>query len=286
MQKQCNPYDEKKFEKNLTEAFLKHYKKTTSYRYLCRPDECCNIPAPDFKYTDIRDNGIVYIELTRITVQNLSYEKGVRDTFAPLSAHLRGKIKGSFLLLIDLDDVSKTTKAEREKSLAELEHTIVEASNSMNENDKLALEKGITLVKYANIDSCVYLHIRNLSPLNSEDKSYLVDLFKKKGQKFLQFRKSNTTHLLLILHNQRVYPWNDIGNFIREIQSGLYEDISFPSDMIDEVYDIILDLEWQQDITVSECYPHSKSEGMGSKTQICETQREYTNWCINYFHGD
>jgi hypothetical protein len=283
----CNPYDEKNFEKNIIDAFAKYYQGGSTYIFDCRPDEMCHTPAPDFKFINKATKNILYIELTRITSQNLEYERAVHETFKPLGENLTGKIKGSYILIIKLEDIPKITKKKRrDKLIATLEQEILKISTSMNENNKFELQSGIILLKYTNEGSDILPFVSDImSPLASKDKSYLINLFIETGTKFKDFRNNNSTNLLVILHSRRIYPWSEIGHLIKDIKAGLYGKQIFPSDMIDGIYDVILDLEWQQDITISECYPNLKSEGMGPKSQICDNQRDYTNACLKYFQG-
>lgn len=282
----CNPYNEGNFERNIVEVFVEYYQKDSTYIFECRPDEMCHTPAPDFKFINEATNDVLFIELTRITSQNLEYERAVNETFKPLGENLIGKVKGSYILIIELEDMPKITKKKKRDRLIEvLEQKILKVSTTMNKDENIKLQFGITLFKHNNEGSEITPFVSDISPLISEDKSYLINLFIEKGRKFRDYRNDSSTNLLVVLHDRITYPWSDIGVLIKDIKAGLYGKQVFPSDMIDEIYNIVLDLEWQQDITINKCYPNIKSEGMGLKSQICDNQRDYTNTYLKYFQG-
>jgi len=291
-------YFDRKYERLIADAFVRFYNNgNDEYEFVCRPDEkyrgCA--PLPDFEYCCPQNSQRVLIELKRILSEQATPCMSLYRNFLSLCDKFKNRIPGVFYILMRFEEIpqAQTQKSkERKKFFENIEEKLWEQCKKLKVKDYCGIASGVVLYKENSDNSDMYVFGGTLSPPQIRCTSYMRELLKNVGNKFINFnkplQKSLDKNILLFLdkgvqHTMR----NDIISQITEIEliskaescilpvfNGLYE-----------IYLISFDVHFNNDLTISRCYPTLYETKLCAKSQIFENATEYYKFLDSYFPG-
>lgn len=296
-------FDQRNCERRIVDAFVKYYLNSNGrhYEFICRPEEKYpqRSQLPDFEYRDMQQESVALIELGIITApyKLVSKYRTIHSGFRKLCRELECErtVIGEFWLVIPYDNIRKRKSEKWETYFKRIKTTVQRKANSMHVGDREVIDN-ILLLKCPDTG---YSWCCSPPPLFTElvpkttdwleetiaSVKKIADLFKEAGEKFTNYRMNNSTNFLLLLHKGYEFIRDDVSESIKWVKAGLFakEHCSLPIfSGLYEVDILILDPFGKKDITLCSCYPHSKSVGLCSYSQVFRDTDEMNN-CLEYY---
>lgn len=286
-------FDKRAFENRLVDAFVKyHLNNGANYEFVCRPDEKHkgSLSLPDFEYC-CRDNKILLIELKAITyLQSTSY-MSLKDSFLILCKELEQKVSGTFYMMVPYQKILQErtgTSKNKKNFFLNIKEEILKKTTDLKQGESIDINSVLKILKMGNDGSSIHFFSSNLSPYWTKDVSRMIELLKKVGEKFNNYKKNLSKNILIFLHKGLQSTCNDVEIVIEDIESGRYDENHRTLPVFSGLYEIFvipINIDWNRVIPVCRCYPHPKSAILCTKSQLFRDETELFYFLKEYFPG-
>lgn len=277
------------FEHTIVDSFIKfiNERDNLNYTFSGRPDlSDRSTKAPDFKYIDKNKDRLILVELSRLTVIDLGKYQKIRSIYRFIKDELEGKIKGSFLLVIDSEQecISRMARGgARRSKIQNIIDNIMQRENKMEVRDKVEVGHGVLLSKYSKDNSSISIEPPIFFANSIKKQKNLIDVFEEANMKFASYTASNSTNIMILLDTSSIF--HDI-TMLLEFSDIILPERNIDLKNIDEIYEIELNSDWNiTPIGLSQCYPGEWSKNWCMPSELFENQKKYRKAFYKYFMG-
>ena len=285
-------FDKKALERSIADAFVQfHLNNTdkTNYEFVCRPDEehGGSIKLPDFEYKDKNGDFTQLIEMGRIMHMDTTRHMTIYKGFLTICEELERRVTGVYWLGVNHEKIQKAKTKKWTTYFAEMESAIERKAMTMTAGDNENID-GVFLQKFDDQGASFSLFSTNLSPLDTQNITWLVKLLQETGEKFTNYRMRNSRNILLLLQMETDIIKDEISVPIRLLKAGIYgkEHCSLPLfSGLYTVYVMFIEPFWDKEINLCQCYPHLVCVGLCKNSQIFKDIDDMHNSLKHYFPG-